>query len=108
MSDIVRLTCLLFVITVITRFIPFWFQTLLKNNQSIVKVGRRLPGFIICLLVIFELNPAAFLTPPYGIPSVISLLTLVLVHLWQRRVLLSMLTGLVCYLMILPFTQAGF
>ncbi len=103
MSSVIAVSFFLFIIVVVTRFMPFWFQGLLKDNKQLARVGRRLPALIISLLVIFELDPKSFLIYPYGLPSLIALLILVVIHLWQRQVLLSMLAGLASYLLVLPY-----
>lgn len=103
MSSVMTVTFLLFTVVILTRFMPFWFQKALKNNYHLERVGRQLPAFIMTLLLIFELNPKSFLVYPYGAPAFIALAVLSLFHLWKRQVLLSMLTGLVTYLFVLPY-----
>ena len=89
------------IMSFVTRSLPFFFGGLFKNNRHFRTVGQFLPGYVMLLLVLYEINPAQFLKWPYEIPAIAGLAVLTLIHLWQRQVLLSIACGTVVYLFVL-------
>lgn len=90
----------LFIMIFITRALPFFFGGFFKNNQHLRTVGQFLPGYVMLLLVLYEINPEHFLKWPYNIPSLLGLAALTLTHLWRRQVLLSIACGTLIYLIL--------
>ena len=88
------------VLILATRWLPFIFAERLKNAKMIENVGKQLPAYIMLLLLIYELKPSSFVVWPYALPQVIALLFVIIIHLWQRQVLLSMLVGVISYLIL--------
>lgn len=89
-----------FILIYLTRALPFPFSGILKNNAALQTLGEYLPAYIMMLLVIYEVNIKSFLHSPYGIPAIISLAFLVVIHLWKRQMLLSILSTTVIYVVI--------
>ena len=90
----------LFIMSLLTRGLPFVFSQFLKNSKALRLVGNDLPGYIMVLLVIFEVGIKQFNHYPYALPALLALALLTVVHLWRRHVLLSMMTGSVVYLLL--------
>lgn len=83
----------------ITRVIPFaLFPGGKKTPEYIMYLGKVLPAAIIALLVVYCLENTTVLRYPYGIPEAIAVLGVVLVHLWKRNNLLSIVGGTVLYM----------
>lgn len=83
----------------ITRFIPFaLFPGGKKTPDYIIYLGKVFPTAIIALLVVYCLQNTTVLSYPYGIPEVIAVICVVLVHLWKRNNLLSIVGGTVLYM----------
>lgn len=87
-------------VTAILRFLPF---VLFRGRQTpafITYLGQVLPYAIMGMLVVYCLRGTTFLSSPHGIPELISVALVVLLHLWKRNTLLSILGGTVCYMLL--------
>lgn len=86
--------------TVTTRFLPFiLFPEGKKLPDTIVRLGRVLPAAVMGFLVIYCLKDALF-TAYYGLPELISLACVVVVHLWKRNMVLSLVVGTALYMVL--------
>ncbi len=100
---------LLFVLTaasaiLLTRVTPFvLFPGGRKTPKYIMYLGKVLPAAIIALLVVYCLQNTTILSYPYGIPEAIAVIAVVLVHLWKRNNLLSIVGGTVLYMLLIQF-----
>ena len=90
----------LFILTVLTRALPFLFTEKLADNVKLKMFGKRLTSYIIMLLVIYEITPQAFTVYPFGLPALIGLLVVILVHLFLHKPLLSMILGTASYILL--------
>lgn len=100
---IVAVALSLFLLSVVTRTLPFWFGKWFKENKTLAHIGRELPAYVMMLLVLYEIKLDSFVVYPYALPALLSLLLVVIIHLWYRQVLLSMLLGTVSYVILLHF-----
>lgn len=91
---------LLFLVMVATRALPFVFSKVLKKNEYIETIGKSLPAYIMLLLVIYEVNIKTFTKAPYGLPAILALLSVVVVHVWKRSMLLSIVVGTVVFVLL--------
>ena len=66
-------------------------------------LGRVLPGAAIGMLLVYCLKAVNVLAFPYGLPELIALACVILLHLWQRQVLLSIAAGTIVYMLLLIF-----
>jgi len=98
-SRLLLLSFLLFLLTVATRFFPFWFKSLLQKSERLKVIGAELPAYIMALLVLFEIGVENFIRTPYALPSILALAVLTLIHLRFNQVLLSMSSGLLSFLL---------
>lgn len=93
--------CLATIATMITRFLPF---ILLKNPKSsdsyISYLGRVLPYSTIGLLVVYCLKDVNFRIPSYGLPEIIAILSIALLHYWKENTLLSIGAGTAIYMLL--------
>ena len=90
---------LLFLIIAFTRALPFIFTKTLKSNVTLQMIGRHLPAYIMMLLVIYEVGIKSFMSPPFALLAVIALLVVVVIQLWKRQLLLSLLVGVIAYVL---------
>lgn len=85
--------------TMITRFSPFLLFPDHKEPPKIIGyLGKMLPPAMMGLLVVYCLKNVSVLTSPYGIPELIAILSIVLLHKWKNNVLLSIGGGTVVYM----------
>lgn len=90
--------------TLITRFLPFIVFSGKKETPKFVQyLGKALPAAIFALLVVYCLKNVNFLAGSHGIPEAISVSLVVCLHLWKRKILLSIAGGTLCYMLLVQF-----
>ncbi|WFR55194.1 AzlD domain-containing protein [Anaerocolumna sp. AGMB13025] len=90
--------------TMAIRALPFLlFPENKKTPKFILYLGSVLPYTIIGMLVIYCLKDVSFVKTPYGLPEVISIAVIVLLHLWKNNTLLSIGAGTVIYMFLVQF-----
>lgn len=87
--------------TFCTRVLPFiLFPCSKKTPDFIEYLGRVLPYSIIGMLVVYCLKSMSVMKYPFGIPEVIGVAFVVLVHKWKHNTLLSIGGGTVVYMIL--------
>ncbi|MDO5520616.1 MAG: branched-chain amino acid transporter permease [bacterium] len=87
--------------TMFTRFLPFLlFPEHKEPPKAIVYLGKVLPASMMGLLVIYCLKDVSVTKVPYGVPEVLAILCITLLHKWKENVLLSILGGTVLYMVL--------
>lgn len=80
----------------------FPFLVLNKKNKAVEKymmyLGKVLPPAVIGILIIFCLKDTSIVNSPYGIPEMLAVAVVVLLHAWKRNSLISILGGTVFYM----------
>ena len=90
--------------TVITRLSPFLVFPPNKPTPKYVQyLGKVLPSAVLGMLVIYCLKNVSFLSGNHGIPEMISIALIVLVHFWLKQMLFSITLGTVCYMLLVQF-----
>ena len=85
--------------TILLRFLPFLvFKK--ETPPYIAYLGKVLPPAIIGMLVIYCLKDITPMTSPYGIPELIAAVCVVILQVWKRNSLISILTGTVIYMIL--------
>lgn len=86
--------------TMATRFLPFLLFPEGRQPPAFVRyLGTVLPSAVIGLLVVFCLKDAVF-TSWHGLPEVIGILFVGLLHKWKQNILLSIAGGTVLYMVL--------
>lgn len=84
-----------------TRFLPFLLFPADKPTPKYVQYqGKVLPAAVFGLLVIYCLKDVSFFTGSHGIPELIAIGVVVLLHLWKKQMLLSIAGGTICYMLL--------
>lgn len=87
--------------TMLTRFLPFMvFSGKRPTPKYIQYLGKALPTAVFGMLVVYCLKNVSILTGSHGIPELIAIAVTVLIHLWKRKMLLSVAGGTVCYMLL--------
>lgn len=87
--------------TMLTRFLPFLVFPKGKPTPKYVQyIGKALPGAVFGLLVVYCLKSVSLFTGSHGLPELIAIALVVLLHLWKRQMLLSIAAGTVCYMLL--------
>ena len=90
--------------TAVTRFLPFLVFPSGKPTPKYVQfLGKFLPAAVFGLLVIYSLKDVSVFTGSHGIPEMISILLVIVLHVWKRQMLLSIAGGTVCYMLLVQF-----
>ena len=91
-------------VTALLRFLPFIiFRGDKKTPDFIVYLGKVLPYSAMGMLVVFCLKSVDVTGGSHGIPELVSILVIVLLHCWRRNTMLSIVSGTLCYVLIVNF-----
>lgn len=91
-------------VTILLRFLPFIiFNGKRKTPAFITYLGKVLPYSIMGMLVIYCLKDVSILSGSHGLPELISCALIVLLHVWKRNTLLSIVSGTLCYMLLIQF-----
>ena len=85
--------------TVLTRFLPFWLPAKWTDNRFVHLAKRSLPAVILLLLTVYSLKDVAYSVKPWGLPELVSLSVVMVLHLWKRNALLSIAVGTGLYML---------
>ena len=89
-------------VTMLLRFLPFFvFGSGKETPKFITYSGKYLPYAIMGMLVVYCLKGISFVTAPHGLPELIAVAAVVLLHLWKRNTLLSIGGGTVLYMILI-------
>lgn len=90
--------------TMLTRFLPFLvFPADKPVPKFITYLGKYLPSAIFGFLVVYCLKDVSLISGSYGLPELISITAVVLLHLWKRKTLLSISGGTIIYMLLIQF-----
>ena len=89
------------VCTIITRVLPFLIFGRHKEIPKLVQyLGGYLPPAIMATLVIYCLKSVELLKGNHGIPELLSVFLVAILHVWRKNTLLSIGAGTVCYMLL--------
>ena len=87
--------------TVLTRFLPFLLFPAGRPTPKYIRyLGTVLPGAVFGLLVVYCLKDVSLLTGSRGLPELIAIAVVAVLHLWKGQMLLSIAGGTVCYMLL--------
>ena len=90
--------------TMLTRFIPFIIFPAGKPTPKYIQyLGNVLPSAVFGLLIIYCLKNVSIFAGSHGIPEMLSIILVVLLHLWKRQMLLSSAGGTIFYMILVQF-----
>ena len=88
-------------VTLLLRFLPFLiFGGKRETPPFIVYLGKVLPYAIMGMLVIYCLRGISFTAAANFLPELIACAVVVLAHVWKRNTLLGIISGTVCYMLL--------
>jgi len=87
--------------TMITRFLPFLVFSSRKPTPKFVQyLGKALPAAIFGMLVVYCLRNVSIASGSHGLPELIATAVVVALHLWKRKMLLSVAVGTAAYMLL--------
>lgn len=85
----------------LTRFLPFvMFPENKKTPRIVLYLGNVLPPAMMGLLVIYCLKNVSITSARHGIPELIAISTIAVLHKWKNNVLLSISCGTIVYMVL--------
>ena len=91
-------------VTLLLRFLPFLIINGKRETPPyIIYLGKVLPYAIMGMLVIYCLRGISFTAAANFLPELIACAVVVLAHVWKRNTLLSIISGTVCYMLLVQF-----
>lgn len=91
-------------VTILLRFLPFLiFNGKRKTPAFITYLGKVLPYSIMGMLVVYCLRNVSFFSGSHGLPELISCALIVVLHVWKRNTLFSIVGGTACYMILIQF-----
>lgn len=91
-------------VTIALRFLPFViFSGKKKTPKVITYLSKYLPYAIMAMLVVYCLKSVNILAAPFGLPELIGVTVVVLLHIWRRNTLISIAGGTVLYMLLVQF-----
>ena len=89
-------------VTILLRFLPF---IIFKGNKEIpsliIYLGDILPAAAIGMLVVYCLREINIMVYPFGLFELLALLVVVIVQLYKRNSVISILLGTLTYIVLL-------
>lgn len=90
--------------TVITRTLPFILFPEKKEIPKYIKyLADVLPYTMIGLLVIYCLKDASLINGSHALPEIISIVVIIILHLWKKNDLLSIGGGSLLYMILVQY-----
>ena len=87
-----------------TRFLPFLLFPAGKPTPNYIQyLGKVLPAAVFGLLVVYCLKNVSVFTGSHGIPELLAVILVVVLHLWKRQMLVSIAGGTICYMLLVQF-----
>lgn len=87
--------------TMLTRFLPFIIFPAEKQAPEFIQyLGRVLPGAIFGMLVVYCLKNVSILEGTHGLPELIAVLAVIILHVLKRQMLLSIACGTMVYMLL--------
>lgn len=99
MSHTALLIVIMSAATVLLRFLPFLlFGEEDRTPALIVYLGKVLPQAVIAMLVVYCLKDISLTSAPYGMHELIGVSAVVLLQIWRRNAIVSILGGTAVYM----------
>lgn len=86
--------------TIAIRFFPFLVFGKRKVPEIVQYLGRVLPCAIMATLVVYCLKGVTLFSGNHGLPEMIAVALVVVLHLWKKNTLLSIGTGTIVYMLL--------
>ena len=93
--------------TQLTRWLPFWMFPESREPPTIVEyLGKVLPSATMGLLVVYCLKDVTWFSGDHGLPQILAIVAVAILHRWKNNVLLSIAGGTAVYMFLLQVVFA--
>jgi branched-subunit amino acid transport protein AzlD len=90
-------------ITFFTRVLPFILFKNKKLPELLLYLEINIPPIIMLLLVLYCIKDVSLIKSPYGLPEIISISIVILLHILGKNVLISIFGGTLCFMILNKF-----
>lgn len=88
-------------VTALIRFAPFLvFRSGRETPAVILRLGKLLPCAVMAMLVVYCLRNMDLAGSSHALPEIIAAAVVVLLHVWRRNTLLSIVAGTAVYMLL--------
>lgn len=84
--------------TILLRFLPFFVFGEKKTPEFLDYLGKFLQYAIMAMLVVYCLKGVSFAAAASWLPAVLGVTVVVVLHVWKRNTLISIVGGTICYM----------
>lgn len=84
--------------TFLTRILPYFILRKRETPAFVTYLGNVLPYPIMGMLIVYCLKDVSFVTAPFAAPELIATAIVVVLHVWKRNTLLSIIGGTLSYM----------
>ncbi|MDD2524608.1 MAG: AzlD domain-containing protein [Bacilli bacterium] len=93
-----------FLATLLSRYLPFIvFNGSKKIPNYVNYLGKILPYCMTGFLVVYCLKDVSFKSYPFGIAELVAVCVVVLLHLWKKKTIISVVGGTMIYMVLIQF-----
>ena len=101
MNPILISILLMAAVTFLTRWLPFAvFRPGQPIPKTIAYLGQVLPMAMMAMLVVYGLRSTDWLGSNHGLPELLGILAVALLHRWKKNILLSIAGGTIFYMVL--------
>ena len=87
--------------TMLTRFLPFILFPAGKPTPKFIRfLGHALPAAVFSMLVVYCLKGVSLTSGSHGLPELIAIAVVAIIHLWKKQTLLSIAVGTIVYMVL--------
>jgi len=87
--------------TMLTRFLPFILFPAGKSTPRFIRfLGHALPAAVFSMLVVYCLKGVDVTSGSHGLPELIAIGVVAILHLWKKQTLLSIAAGTIVYMLL--------
>jgi len=102
-TTLLIITLIVALITFTTRLLPFAFFRNKQVPQALSSLETGLPVMIMVLLAMNCLKNVEWTSYPHGLPEIICIIIVGVLHLYKRNALISILSGTLVYVLLVHF-----
>ena len=89
------------IVTLFIRAIPFvLFGGKREVPETVTYLGKVLPPAIMIILVVYCVKGINLMVGNHGIPELLSIAVVAILHIWKRNTLLSIAVGTILYMIL--------
>jgi len=102
-KQVILVTFIMALITVITRAVPFVFFKNRKPPKILDRIELTVPAAVMVILTIYCLKNVDLSTSPNGLAEAAAVITTALLHIWRKNALLSISAGTGLYMLLINY-----